>query len=380
MYPVVIRPLALRANIHMAASMIRSEASEVLARVFPPLGEEACTVEFDQAKFARKRASDETEARMDKVWDEKLAKNPRLFNGSKFRLAGWTERDGSAGGSRLVLHVGISSYRDFQRTNCSQYVDSLLEYGEATFSDVRACLGDALAISMITVTADGYVLMMRRSHLVGEACGLVDVCGGHSEPSNVGLAPASFDGEESSDWTVAAHSRGTAPSAGASPARVALEELFGSAVDEICDEMGLLRETLSPPVLLGVTANGDTGGRMALVFHVRCSETMAGCARRYREGEAVEAYESTALLGVPVERAVEAARGTLGVVEPLGNVARVMLGRDDRWSSVPRFALKGCVELVEGKLAPTDLAASEIAPATTAALAVFCNSPVSSDE
>ncbi|XP_025049040.1 uridine diphosphate glucose pyrophosphatase, partial [Alligator sinensis] len=132
-------------------------------------------------------------------------------------------------------------------------------------------------------TADGRLVLLRRSHHVAEAPGKLDVPGGHPEPQAIagGVPTASLRCEDL-------------------PPDLVVEEIFASVIKEIRDEVNLPPETLSPPRLLGLVRNETTAGRATAAFFVRCSLTAEETRERYEIGGA-EAHESTAIVFVKAE-------------------------------------------------------------------------------
>ncbi|XP_063801022.1 uridine diphosphate glucose pyrophosphatase NUDT22 isoform X2 [Pseudophryne corroboree] len=143
-------------------------------------------------------------------WEERQRKQPWVFNGAKFRLhsvmsegdkanqkeeadqnkeriknesreGGETESDMDEGGG-LTLHLALTSYRDFLGTNWSGEARALQERGAQEHGDTEAYLAHPLGVGAALQCKDGCFVLLRRSHRVGEAAGLLDVPGGHPEP------------------------------------------------------------------------------------------------------------------------------------------------------------------------------------------------------
>jgi hypothetical protein len=159
-------------------------------------------------------------------------------------------------------------------------------------------------------TADGWVVLIRRSQGVGEGQGLLDVPGGHPEPSRLGLdslspPPALLEGL-SGEALVA--------------------ELFESAAQEVVDEVNVPRAALSAPRLMGVVRQANSAGCPSAAFLLQCGCGRAQVEAHYAQGPA-EAFESTALAMLPLQ-AVKArqlppdltpsARGCLELLAAIG--------------------------------------------------------------
>jgi hypothetical protein len=72
-------------------------------------------------------AHDTLEATVEEEWARRRTCNPRLFNASKFRYHGITP--GPAG--NIVVHLGLTDYREFIGTNMSPHASRLLADGLA---------------------------------------------------------------------------------------------------------------------------------------------------------------------------------------------------------------------------------------------------------
>lgn len=82
----------------------------------------------------------------------------------------------------LVLRLGLTCYKDYLGTNWSCQVAELRRRGEEEFDDPLALLAQPLGVGAVLCTADGQVVLIRRSQKVAEAGGLLDIPGGHPEP------------------------------------------------------------------------------------------------------------------------------------------------------------------------------------------------------
>lgn len=93
---------------------------------------------FEPSVYGSKK-SKEIEEKIESTWETKCAKNNRLYNASKFRLAGYEVLQ-----ETLVLHFGLTSYKDMCGTNLSGDFTSLQEKGEQDFSNKQAYMSDAV--------------------------------------------------------------------------------------------------------------------------------------------------------------------------------------------------------------------------------------------
>lgn len=114
---------------------------------------------------------------IDVNWDKRIADNPKIFNGTKFRLS-----SASFSGDTLTLNLGLTCYKDFLGTNWSENSKSLAQEGVRDFNDSQAYMADPLGVGTIVLTTDDKVIFLKRSEHCAEAPGLWDVPGGHPEP------------------------------------------------------------------------------------------------------------------------------------------------------------------------------------------------------
>ncbi|KAI9514699.1 hypothetical protein NQZ68_031587 [Dissostichus eleginoides] len=275
---------------------------------------------------------------IEEVWTERVSKEPWLFNGSKFRLHSFCLSSSSVShepparqrmkkscithslhdaaqssldrGSRavnqvesadsvsalspassmfsnnaddpdplLTLRLGLTCYKDYLGTNWSCRVAELRQRGEAEFGDTLALLAQPLGVGGVLCTADGQVVLIRRSQKVAEAGGLLDIPGGHPEPKVVceRLGQAVCEEQISVDMM---------------QQRPVVSELFSSVCAEIRDEVNIPLSSLGEPVLMGVALNHTSAGRPSAEFYVSCSLTSDEVRKLYWKGGA-EAHEST---------------------------------------------------------------------------------------
>ncbi|XP_075401655.1 uridine diphosphate glucose pyrophosphatase NUDT22 isoform X2 [Tenrec ecaudatus] len=211
------------------------------------------------------------------AWENRLQAQPWLFDAPKFRLHSAALAPAGSLGPQLCLHLGLTSYRDFLGTNWASSAASLRQQGAADWGDRQAYLADPLGVGAALVTADDFLVFLRRSRQVAEAPELMDVPGGHPEPQ--ALCP------------------GNSPQHEDLPGELVVRELFSSILREICDEVNLPLLTLSQPQLLGIACNETSSGRASAAFFVQCSLTSEQVREYYLNG-GPEADESTGVIFV----------------------------------------------------------------------------------
>lgn len=182
------------------------------------------------------------EEQINLLWDTTCQENKRIYNGSKFRFAGISNICGT---ERIMLNVGLTSYKDLMGTNCHHALgEKLAEYGRQKFGDDNACLSHAFGVGSLLLTKDEKFLFIKRALWTGEDKGKLDRPGGHPEPDNVSEDKKSID---------------------------VREEIFNSVLHEIRDEINLPIDTLSDPLLLGIARSLERFGRPSAEFFVRYS-------------------------------------------------------------------------------------------------------------
>lgn len=202
-----------------------------------------------QVKFSKDydRKSDPwIEEKIKLIWSEKCQKNNRLYNQSKFRLAGVTNHEGLT-----IMNLGLTTYMDLMGTNCHPFGKELIPYGTTHFQNSRACLADALGVGSLLLTADNQFIFLKRALWTGEEEGKLDRPGGHAEPDNVAKVMATWSNEECNQQENLLRIR---------------NEVFDSALHEVRDEVNLPVESLQDPLLLGVSRSLERLGRPSVEF------------------------------------------------------------------------------------------------------------------
>ncbi|KAG5853089.1 hypothetical protein ANANG_G00069410 [Anguilla anguilla] len=168
-----------------------------------------------------------------------------------------------------------------------QGVGALMRRGAAEFGDPHALLAQPLGVGGVLRTADGLLVLLRRSQRVAEAAGLLDIPGGHPEPKAVcqGVSEDSIQVEQLTESAV-------------------VRELFSSICMEIRDEVNIPLSTLSEPVLLGIALNHTSAGRPSAEFYISCSLSSEEVKKFYWQG-GPEAHESTDIVFLSEEEMMQ---------------------------------------------------------------------------
>uniref|UniRef100_A0A8C4X1M8 Nudix hydrolase 22 n=1 Tax=Eptatretus burgeri TaxID=7764 RepID=A0A8C4X1M8_EPTBU len=224
------------------------EESEVTVILVAPsprgLPQESVRVDLS-TRYNRRALSDSDERDIEVVWQDRSRGNPRIFDAPKFRLSG--ARLDSAG--LLRIRLGLTGYRDYLGTNLApgHKPAHLRTWGLTTCDDPHAYLADPLGVGAVLCARDDRLVLLRRSHSVAEAPGLLDVPGGHPEPL-----------------------------------------------------VNLPIHCLNTPCLMGIVRNWTSMGRPSAEFFVRCDLSSEEILQRYQQG-GVEAHESTDIMFIDRE-------------------------------------------------------------------------------
>uniref|UniRef100_A0A8C3ZRE0 Nudix hydrolase domain-containing protein n=2 Tax=Denticeps clupeoides TaxID=299321 RepID=A0A8C3ZRE0_9TELE len=271
------------------------------------------------ARFNRHSIS-HIDQQIETQWSQRIAEEPWIFNGAKFRLhsaiiidqtpetlpncvcdggelqserisqePGFThlkvepskQKDGCQKDEiRLCLQLGLTCYKDYLGTNWSRDAKVLQRRGQDEFGDPQVLLAQPLGVGAVMTTADHQVVLLRRSQRVAEATGLLDIPGGHPEPKT--LCEGASEACISIDLL-----RGKE--------KAVVAEIFMSVCAEIRDEVNVPLSSLGEPVLLGIALNHTSAGRPSAEFCVRCSLTAKEVQEFYWRG-GPEAHESTDIM------------------------------------------------------------------------------------
>ena len=210
------------------------------------------------------------EAVVREVWAARVARNPKLYNGTKFRLKRCELADDAGGEVVVRARLELTDYKTFLGTNLADdwfalATDSSSRDGRRGDDDdasneivarASSCgrvvvrddshrnrrFADALGNCVCLRAADGRFLALHRSDDVGEAPGALVFPGGHAEPKAVGFDDATHGSMDVSEY------------------------MFRSASDELREELGIHPHHVSPLRCLGVTRR-VVNARSCMVFY-----------------------------------------------------------------------------------------------------------------
>ena len=271
------------------------EAFRLLLSLPRPASAEHVRLAFSRSFDRKEHANDE--ANIGAAWAAAKAKNPGIFDGSKFRLhrAAEAGTDGS-----VLLELGLTGYREYLGTNRLPAAErgQLEADGRAAHGDAAAHMSNALGCETMLLTADGQVVLLRRSTSVATHNGLYNGPSGHPEPSRAAGVDDAADAAADANEVDAARSAAT------------LAELFDSVLQETHEETAVPRDKLGAPVLLGVML--DAAGKPDLLFLTRTPLDAAGVRECYSTGPE-EGWESDRLAFWPVATLPECTLGLTAV-------------------------------------------------------------------
>lgn len=238
------------------------------------------TIVRNLAKFNR-RSKPNLESDIDTVWNKRLNENPKLYNGSKFRLES-TDLDNA----NLILNIGITCYKDFIGTNWSPDAKKLHAEGIEIYNNKQAFMSDALGVGSFLLSSDNYVTFLKRSLHCGEAVGLWDIPGGHAEPKEITGKETDILIEDIDSDKIT-------------------EEIYDSILREVVDEVNIPKDCLSDPLMLGIARNTTAAGRPSAEFLIRCTLTSKEIRDLYLKGSQAEADETTNIRLLPLSEVLQ---------------------------------------------------------------------------
>ena len=262
-------------------------------------------VSFVSQKFSRREHPDaKLRTSIQLSWEKKLAANPKLFNGTKFRFASFEYcfdgLESQVWGienflceAKLAFALSVTDYASFLGTNWSERSSELKADGMRLHSDTRCFLADPLGVGAVCITLDEKIIFIRRSKHVAEYPEYLDLPGGHPEPQNVEQLKLGEE-EEIREWPWQTEKNSSASFDIKNISQLVTEEIFSSIKMEIHEEIGVPFCCLTAPRLLGILRNLESTGRPSLCFLVTCKLDSRDVLQHYRAGP-VEAGESTDL-------------------------------------------------------------------------------------
>lgn len=235
---------------------------------------ESIKVEFSE-KYNRKTCP-MLDCKISKMWEKILAKNPRLYNASKFRFYDAILNQNG----ELEIKVGMTDYKDTVCTHIEatpEDINNIRKYGVDQYGDQCACFSDPIGVTAAVISNDNHIVVIKRADWVAESKGKLDTVGGHSEP---GEMLKKLNMKESKVFDV--------------DSTHVLYEIFHSIIREVRDEVNVPESSLSWPLLLGIIRNEETALKPCFIFLISCNLSKDEIANLYSQG-GPETDESTEL-------------------------------------------------------------------------------------
>lgn len=263
-----------------------------------PFARAAVTTRLDPAPRA---SSSELDAWIERRWPELCAEAQRdgreLFDGALLRFVDGAERRDSAGARRLDLVVGPGRYRDFAATN----LDPTLPPADRGGRFPWRSFGNALGTSAIVATADGALVLGRRSDRVFGYPGWLHAFGGMVEASD---GDARRDGDRQ---------HGTV-------------DPFASVARELHEELGVAAGDLKE-LTLEALIREPLLDQPELLFHATVALTLPQLTARFARAES--RGEHAALVAFPLGRnMIERQLATLSNVTPIARACLAYAARE----------------------------------------------------
>ncbi|BFI28383.1 hypothetical protein MPTK2_2g18930 [Marchantia polymorpha subsp. ruderalis] len=274
-----------------------------------PLTRNQLLVDFSAAFDRQPHPDPQLEQAIEKIWELRVAAQPSLFNGTKFRYGGFREIRNADGKAPVIvsLCLGLTDYRTFVGSNLSS---SWQDFLVPTKDDAERCkhTSSPLGNAAIVETADHQIVVLQRSADVGEYPGTLVFPGGHPEPEEAGIL---------------SHSESDKPTKAELEKRIA-EEMFEGITREVVEETGIPSSALSDPVFIGCSRRKQNV-RPAAFFYLKSSLTSDQVLHSYQHAE--HFYESTALYTVTPDALIEDAKRMPGCHQ--GGAALYQLMREE---------------------------------------------------
>lgn len=215
------------------------------------------------------------------IWEARVKQNTSLYNGKKFRYGGHTLHRGVDSNriDHVCLHLGLTDYRTFVGSNLSTLWEKFLVQSE---DDWKQCQHTAspLGNGAVIETSDKKIVVLQRSHNVGEFPGHYVFPGGHPEPREVGIESHQYD--KNLDIVERTH-------------KIVSQEMFDSITREVVEEIGVPATSLCTPIFIGLSRR-VLNVRPAAFFFIRCSLPSDEIQQLYKSAQ--DGYESTQLYTV----------------------------------------------------------------------------------
>ncbi|KAM0953619.1 putative NUDIX hydrolase domain-containing protein [Dioscorea sansibarensis] len=234
-------------------------------------------VDFDASYDRIPHPDAKLEDSINEIWNQRIEKNPSLYNGQKFRYGGNILHMGNGVDreSSVCLHLGLTDYRTFVGTNLNPSWEMFLVHSE---DDTIRCqhTSSPLGNGAVVETSDKKILVLRRSNNVGEFPGYFVFPGGHSEPLEVGISVHQAENSEVINGKVS-------------------QEMFDGIIREVVEEIGVPAHSLTEPVFIGISRR-DLNFRPTAFFFVNCNLESSEIYQLYSKAQ--DGYESTQLYAV----------------------------------------------------------------------------------
>ncbi|WOL01948.1 nudix hydrolase 9 isoform X1 [Canna indica] len=239
------------------------------------------SVKFDSSYDRIPHPDASLEESLNEIWSQRVQKNPSLYNGLKFRYGGHTiqNEDDLNQISSVCLHLGLTDYRTFVGTNLSPSWERFLV---PSTDDFLCCqhTSSPLGNGAIVETSDGKILVLQRSHNVGEFPGYFVFPGGHSEPQEIGVSAHCTDkGSMESELL---------------NQKITME-MFDGIVREVVEEIGVPAKSLTSPLFIGISRR-LMNVRPTAFFFLKCSLEAEEVRELYSRAQ--DGYESTQIFTV----------------------------------------------------------------------------------
>ncbi|KAK4780542.1 hypothetical protein SAY87_016648 [Trapa incisa] len=236
-------------------------------------------VDFDGSYDRIPHPDIDLENSVSEIWDARVQKHTSLYNGKKFRYAGYSVQNEISGTrciSLVTLHLGLTDYRTFVGTNLNPLWEMYLVPSE---DDSIHCqhTSSPLGNGAVVETSEKRLVILRRSNNVGEFPGHFVFPGGHPEPEEAGIT---------------SHQNGEPLKNSGTINMTISKEMFDSIIREVVEEIGVPASSLSNPQFIGISRR-RLNVRPAAFFFMKCSLSAEEIQKCYSTAQ--DGFESTQL-------------------------------------------------------------------------------------
>ncbi|CAF2351086.1 unnamed protein product [Rotaria sp. Silwood2] len=246
-----------------------------LSNLKKPLKFNEFSVNFNTDLYNAKSLPSDIQNKLNERWNKLLNSDNQgriLYNESKFRLHSIEMKTNNNDDTiQPILNLGLTDYKSFICTQQQSLPDNIRQHIQEDH------LSHPLGVGCLLITADDYIVLIKRSSACMDLPHTYDIPGGHAEPKNL----TTYSKEN------------------------IIEEIISSTIAECVDETNVDRNSLlidSFFFVIAVVRNQPQYGRPAIEFCLRTSMTSNELQQRYDLQTHIEANETSELKFWPLNK------------------------------------------------------------------------------